>query len=170
MVALHAYFPISCQKTPKPGNSRLKNNLYLFPDPLRGKTFLIDTGVAVSVVPVSAAKAAIHKKSDDLLVAANGTPIPTYEHKTIPLQIGSSRFNWPFARAKVGQPIIGTDFLCQSGLLVDVRNKRLVKVDTGESITVSTLSIKPPPILLVQDGGNTRSGYKTSIWPCFGQR
>ena len=125
----------------------------------------------VSVVPVSAVEASIRKRNDNLLVAANRTPIPTYGQKTISLQIGTTRFTWPFVLAKVSQPIIGADFLRQSGLLVDVRHRRLVNANTCESINVIASPIKPNPISLVQEENEftrwLRNSYPALLRPTF---
>ena len=65
-----------------------------------------------------------------LLMTTNGTPISSYGKKELSLTIGRSSFRWPFLLAKVTRPKLGADFLGHSGLLVDVRHKRLVKADT----------------------------------------
>ncbi|KOC61824.1 hypothetical protein WH47_06162 [Habropoda laboriosa] len=61
------------------------------------------------------------------LSAANGTPIATYGTKTLTLNLGLRRdFTWRFVVADVSKPIIGADFLAHYGLLVDIRNQRLI--------------------------------------------
>ena len=120
---------------------------------------------------MSAVEASIRKRNDDLLVAANGTAIPTYGPKTVSLQIGATRYTWPFILARVAQPIIGADFLRQSGLLVDVRNRRLVRASTGEAINVVASNIKPNPITLVQEGDEftrwLQQSYPALLKPTF---
>ncbi|EFN72115.1 hypothetical protein EAG_00326, partial [Camponotus floridanus] len=69
------------------------------------------------------------------LSAANGTIINTYGTETLTLNLGLRRnFLWRFTVADVSRPIIGADFLAFYGLLVDLRNRRLV--DQMTSLTV----------------------------------
>lgn len=66
------------------------------------------------------------------LTAANGTPIATYGPIVHNLNLGLRRmFQWKFIIADVDRPIIGVDFLSFFGLLVDVRNKRLIDSQTS---------------------------------------
>ncbi|KAJ8403255.1 hypothetical protein AAFF_G00354720 [Aldrovandia affinis] len=39
------------------------------------------------------------------------------------------QFTWNFVMAKVAKPLLGADFLCTNGLLVDVKNHRLVDAE-----------------------------------------
>ena len=43
---------------------------------------------------------------------------------------GGHRFGWDFVTAKVAVPLLGADFLCAHGLLVDVKNRRLIDAVT----------------------------------------
>ena len=74
------------------------------------------------------------------LQAANGTPILSYGKRTITFTVGGTRYSWPFIIAKVTSPLVGADFLRHSGLLVDVRHKRLVQADNGSSVSLSTVA------------------------------
>lgn len=88
--------------------------------------YLIDTGADVSVVPRKwfASK---QPPAPLQLYAANGTVIATFGKRLLQLDLGLRReFHWPFIIAEVSQPIIGADFLCHYGLLVDLRAGRLV--------------------------------------------
>ena len=62
--------------------------------------------------------------------AANGSPIRTYGTRYIELCFGGHRFGWDFVTAKVSVPLLGADFLCAHGLLVDVKNRRLIDAVT----------------------------------------
>ncbi|GFT21882.1 retrovirus-related Pol polyprotein from transposon 297 [Nephila pilipes] len=88
--------------------------------------YLIDTGADGSVIPLPTASQ--HLQSASLQpFAANGTVISTYGQQLGTLDLGLRRvFKWPFIIAAVSQPIIGADFLCHYGLLVDFRHGRLV--------------------------------------------
>jgi len=60
------------------------------------------------------------------LTSANDTPIRTYGTKTVDLCFEGQRFKWDFVTADISFPLLGADFLCAHGLLVDVKNSRLV--------------------------------------------
>ncbi|XP_017796720.1 PREDICTED: uncharacterized protein LOC108578232 [Habropoda laboriosa] len=74
-------------------------------------------------------------KSLYVLYAANGTEISTYGTVTLTLDLGLRRaFTWRFVVAEVSKPIIGVDFLYHFGLLVDIRNQRLMDQVTSLSV------------------------------------
>ncbi|XP_043521842.1 uncharacterized protein LOC122534878 [Frieseomelitta varia] len=60
------------------------------------------------------------------IYAADGTPIPTFGETTLWTSGLRRPFTWEFTVAKVQQPIIGADFLQHHGLLVDLKNKRII--------------------------------------------
>jgi hypothetical protein len=97
--------------------------------------YLVDTGSDVCAYPKSLLKRQ-HLKSTYELVAANGTPIPTFGTIHINLNLGLRReFSWKFIIAEVSKPIIGVDFLSFYGLLVDCRQHKLLDSLTNISIT-----------------------------------
>jgi hypothetical protein len=99
--------------------------------------YLIDTGSDLCVYPRSAVRAPPKSKTKYLLFAANGSPIPTYGHLNIRLDLGLRRaFEWRFTVADVSKPIIGVDFLSHYNLLVDCHNHRLVDGVTSLAIVV----------------------------------
>ena len=102
-------------------------------DGISKRNFLVDTGAEVSVLPAST----LDKRtgpSERNLSAANGSLIRTFGSRTVKIRIGEDRYEWSFVLAAVQRPLIGADFLRHFGLLVDVRNKRLVKTETYSSI------------------------------------
>lgn len=100
-----------------------------------GARFLIDSGADVSVVPPSMQDKQRFNKL--VLYAANGSQIHTYGERLIKLNIGLRReYCWPFIIANVQQPLIGADFLNHFGLLIDIKNKRLVD-NTTKLFTVT---------------------------------
>lgn len=108
--------------------------------------FLIDTGANVSVIPPC--KKAI-PTCDNLLYAANGTPIRTYGERDLDLNLGLRRsFKWKFTVADVKRPIIGADFLQYHNLLVDLRAQKLIDKKTGLSITGCLSSSFSTPTVL----------------------
>lgn len=87
--------------------------------------FLIDTGAALSLLPIRKIRTETDQPAYDL-VAANGTPIATYGTESRRLTLTSDHtFHWDFLVADVGQPILGADFLSAHDLLVDTRRRRL---------------------------------------------
>ena len=115
-------------------------------------TFLIDSGADVSVIPNSIF--GILAKANDTLVAANGTPIPTYGVKFLKVSLGLRRsFPHTFVLAAVNHPIIGADFLKRYGLLVDLSNKRLVDPLTSLSTKASIAKVdtQSPKLFAVSD-------------------
>lgn len=111
--------------------------------------FLIDTGAAISVLPLSTSKA-IHHKTDEphfTLHAANGSIINTYGTQTLELNLGLRRnFAWKFIVADVKRPIIGSDFLKHFNLLPDLKN--LTLVDGKTQLKVSAKFSSEPSLEL----------------------
>ncbi len=105
------------------------NSLFFVNDTRCGYNFLVDTGAEVSVLPGSQINSS-KVMSSPCLTAANGTKIRTYGRKTICIRLGWKTFQWSFVVAAVDRPIIGSDFLRESGLLVDVKGMRLVDSET----------------------------------------
>ena len=113
------------------------HSLFIFRDRNSGKDFLIDTGAAVSVFPASPQEQTSLRPNLQLLQAANGTPVPTYGKKSVSFEVAGSPFSWSFIVGKVSRPLVGADFLRHSGLLVDVRNKRLIEASTGSAASLA---------------------------------
>lgn len=112
-------------------------------DKSSGIRFLIDTGSDVSIIPATRVEKT-RRPSIFLLHAANGTNIRTYGSKFVATDLGLRRkFSWNFLRADVTSAIIGADYLAHFGLLVDLRNRRLIdghtKLHTVCGITESTV-------------------------------
>ena len=103
-------------------------------------SFLVDTGADLCVYPRRLVRGQ-RQKSEYELSAANGTVIHTYGTETLTLDLALRRsFTWRFVIADVARPIIGADFLSYYGLLVDLRNRRLVDQETG--LTTSGRSVR----------------------------
>lgn len=100
------------------------------------KRFLIDTGADLSLLAPSESERHQPKDVNGLqLFAANGSRIETFGTKTIEVNFGLRRkFTWPFIIADVTRPIIGADFLKHYGLLVDLKNSRLIDTNTNLAI------------------------------------
>jgi len=102
-----------------------------------GQQFLVDSGAEISVLPPTAGA---RLASDIVLTAANGTRIKTYGPKTLRLCLGvKPTYAWTFEMADVARPIIGADFLHYFGLLIDVKNNRLI--DPSDQNVIQTISV-----------------------------
>jgi hypothetical protein len=61
------------------------------------------------------------------LYAANAAEIDTYGEVNLELHLNLRRsFKWNFIITNVQSPIIGADFLSHYGLLIDLKNLRLI--------------------------------------------
>ncbi|CAE1310754.1 unnamed protein product [Acanthosepion pharaonis] len=100
------------------------SRLFYVTDTRNNLRFLVDTGAAISVLPV-------HDKARQQpfqlrLQAANGSSINTYGTKSLTLNIGMRRdFTWNFTVADVQMPILGADFLAHYDLAVRMNNHSL---------------------------------------------
>ena len=94
-------------------------NLLFVTDTDSGHCFLCDTGAQVSVLPASDLDVQQGRRGL-ALEAANGSPIQTFGKRDAVVCFGGQRFKWNFV--VVSTPLLGADFLCTKGLLVDVRN------------------------------------------------
>ena len=103
-------------------------------DSISGRRFLCDTGAQRSVLPASRLDMLTGSHGPPM-EAANGSPIRTYGTRYVELCFEGQRFGWDFVTAKVAIPLLGSDFLCAHGLLVDVKNRRLIDAVTFCSYT-----------------------------------
>ncbi|KAK2575246.1 hypothetical protein KPH14_012761 [Odynerus spinipes] len=102
-----------------------ENRLYMY-DKNNNLSFLIDSGSVVTVIPRELIKTKVDKQPLTLY-AANTTEISTFGEKVLTLDLGLRRqFRWPFIIAEVKSPIIGADFIAHHGILIDLKNRRLV--------------------------------------------
>ncbi|GFS61473.1 transposon Tf2-9 polyprotein [Trichonephila clavipes] len=114
-----------------------------------GQKFLIDSGSEICVIPPSPT---MNKspQSNFSLFAANNTKIPVYGMVRKELNLGLRRpFIWTFIIADVSSPIIGADFLKHFNLLIDLKKKRLVDVETSLFTSCVFSNIVQPSILTV---------------------
>ena len=68
------------------------------------------------------------------------------------MHLHDRRYAWDFIIADVTQPLLGADFLCHYGLLVDVRHKRLLDVHSYTSLDLQTADDAAPVLSNVTDG------------------
>ncbi len=149
------------------------NTLFYVKDKLTKHSFLIDTGAEVSVIPASFTNNNKVSKQHGYLTAANGSRIKTFGQKVINFQLGSHKFKWTFIVAAVDTAIIGSDFLRASGLLVDVKGRRLVHADSFTTAadlktSYSITSLHLESFAGAQDSyGRLLSQYPTITTPTF---
>ncbi|GFX34785.1 retrovirus-related Pol polyprotein from transposon 297 [Trichonephila clavipes] len=128
--------------------SKHTSRLFLL-DRKSGQKFLIDSGSEICVIPPSPT---MNKspQSNFSLFAANNTKIPAYGMVRKELNLGLRRpFIWTFITADVSSPIIGADFLKHFNLLIDLKKKRLVDVETSLFTSCVFSNIVQPSILTV---------------------
>lgn len=107
------------------------NNRLIIHKKSSGFNFLIDTGANISLVPKKFFPKAY---SSMKLFATNGFEINTYGLKTLTLNLGLRRiFKWKFCIPNIHRHILGADFLSHFGILVDMKNKKLIDSITGLS-------------------------------------
>ncbi|GFX65906.1 retrovirus-related Pol polyprotein from transposon opus [Trichonephila clavipes] len=128
--------------------SQHTSRLFLL-DRKSGQKFLIDSGSEICVIPPSPT---MNKppQSDFSLFAANNTKIPAYGMVRKELNLCLRRpFIWTFIIADVSSPIIGADFLKHFNLLIDLKKKRLMDVETSLFTPCVFSNIVQPSILTV---------------------
>eukprot|EP00794_Sanderia_malayensis_P013083 gene13083-biopygen10441 len=125
------------------------SRLFYVTDRYTGTRFLVDTGANVSVFPPSSSFTL--RTSPVTLQAVNHTPITTHGENSCTLDIGLCRqFRWIFIIADLPTPILGTDFLANFGLKVDVARCQLI--DTTASLVINGLQAgnnSPRPVYVL---------------------
>uniref|UniRef100_A0A669BDF1 ribonuclease H n=1 Tax=Oreochromis niloticus TaxID=8128 RepID=A0A669BDF1_ORENI len=76
-------------------------------------------------------------------MAANGSPIKTFGERLVTVCFHGRDFQWNFVVAASSVPILGADFLCAHGLLVDVANRRLIDALSFSSLPCFTRAAEP---------------------------
>lgn len=140
-----------------PGSEN-KSRLFFVTDRVTGTRFLVDTGAEVSILPFSSTSRN-RKESSIQLQAVNHSPIPTYGEQSMTLDLGLRRtYQWVFIVAKLPTPILGADFLHHFGLMVDLKQSKLVDCYTkltvrGIAAQMATIS----PVVLSPENSNRHS-------------
>ena len=124
------------------GCSHVSRLLYLT-DHASKTRFLIDTGAEVSVFPATS-REKLESKQGQPLVAANGSRIAVYGERNISLDIGFQRnYTWKFQIADVRMALIGADFLRSNGIVVDMKNNRIIEAASFAHVSLQTTALQP---------------------------
>ncbi|XP_031788870.1 uncharacterized protein LOC116417893, partial [Nasonia vitripennis] len=101
--------------------------------------FLVDTGSAISLLPLSHFKET-RKRSPLTLSAANASAIDTYGTHSLTLDLALAKpLSWKFIVADVSDSILGADFLAHFGLSVDLHHRQLLDADHSHHTTGAIL-------------------------------
>lgn len=126
-----------------------KNRLYVY-DKATHYKYLVDSGSDICCLPASLNLKS--RPSSIFLYAANGSKIPTYGQKLIDINLGLRRnFQWTFVIADVSTPIIGADFLKHFGLILDLKNNRLLDSVTQLTATGQLIKSAQTAVKLISD-------------------
>lgn len=85
------------------------------------------------------------------MVGANGKPIRSFGYRKVSFSLGLQHYTWRFLTAEVERPLLGADFLRHTGLLVDVRHKKLVNAETFASVPLKVSPITKTDVPLSLD-------------------
>ena len=115
-----------------------------------GRTFLIDTGAQVSLLPATAHARRHPSPTAPKLVAANGSSIASYGTQQTHVQLGKRKFTVKFIIANVRRPILGADFLRRHKLLVDLCGQKLIDAHSFQSyVCAATNDLCVSPVATV---------------------
>ncbi|XP_061902030.1 uncharacterized protein LOC133649214, partial [Entelurus aequoreus] len=133
---LHGPGKLQCQRSVAAVGAGEASELLFIADSSSRRRFLVDSGSQVSLLPATDADRATGG-CGPLLNAANGSSIDTFGSRLVTVCFHGRKFQWDFIIAAITVPIIGADFLCANGLLVDVANRRLI-----DAVSFSTFTCK----------------------------
>jgi hypothetical protein len=105
-----------------------------------GRAYLMDTGVAVSVVPFRSVTATNYLTGPDIKV------IPAWGSVRLQLRFGGRSFSGDFVQAAVGKPILGVDFLACHKLLVDAASHRILDAHTLKQLALLNIPFRSAPM------------------------
>ena len=140
--------------------STATTNSFFILCPHTGTRFLVDTGAAVSLLPVATfGRSSKRQEVDIQLCTAKGAPITTYGRHTMGVTLDDKNYTWSFIVADVTLPLLGYDFLKHYGLLVDTRHHRLIPTNTSHKATAASANINPYTTCT-----RYSNAYKTTAW------
>ena len=115
----------------------------------------MDSGAQVSVIPPSVNDRHTSSKGHAPLQAVNGSFIHTLDTLLVPIVISDRHFSWEFVIADASQPLLGADFLCTNGLMLDLKGHRLIDTKSYVIIPLTQATQVGPHIstVAVEAGG-----------------
>ena len=96
---------------------------------------MVDTGAALSLLPGQLSIPPGPRR----LRQADGSNLPSWGRRVVPLQFGGHTFSWPFLLAAVDRPIIGADFIAKHSWVVDLVGKQILDGRTMSPIFSATM-------------------------------
>ena len=127
----------SGRETPKPTASEVLvvgnncSHLLYAHDSISWWCFLVNTGAAISAIPVTASDRTLLDEYP-FLHAVNRTNNHTYGTHSVMLCIDNQQFQWKFMMAAVDRPLLDSDFIAAHGFLVpDMQDLSLILVGKG---------------------------------------
>ena len=100
----------------------IPGRLALLRDSGEGRSYLVDTGSAYSILPFSSTA----PTTGPALTAASGASIKAWGRRHVQISAGGRHFSWRFLQAEVAFPIIGADFLANFKMAVDLSGMQLL--------------------------------------------
>jgi hypothetical protein len=107
-----------------------------------GRTYLVDTGAAVSVVPFRGRSAT----ATAYLTGPDNTVIPAWGSVQLQLRFGGRIFSGDFVQAAVSKPILGVDFLARHKLLVDAARHRVLDARSLQPLAPPSIPCRHSPL------------------------
>lgn len=130
-----------------------------------GIKFLVDTGASISIIPPSAAQSRLSPSNLKFVYTAENAPIKILGTIVKKVHLGDVETGWKFYVAKLSVPILGTDFIREHGLTIDLKNSRLYRTPSqpkkssiNSCSTTSNISNPTLPVQKINEGpGNNNN-------------
>ena len=102
---------------------------------------LVDTGSAITILPLKFENKLNLRQTAVKLTAANGNMITTKGEALIDIHIPGLQktFRWMVVVADVVNPILGYDFLSQFDIHIDCRNNRIIDSNSKRSLKADVI-------------------------------
>ena len=144
-----------------PSSSSNRSDLLYVHDTLSHQKWLVDGGAVLSIIPPTLAQR-LNGPNGTQLQAANGSKIPCYGVRKIPINLADRRIVFPVTIADVRQAILGADFLAHAylapnhrdGTLIDLRDYSVLKANfetEAEPIRINHVSQANDPLYQMLD-------------------
>ena len=126
---------------------------------------LVDSGSAVTIEPAPLKARQGPTDPNIHLVAANGSTIPSYGKRKRVFTFNNKKYSWSVIQACVSRTMIGADFLRHYGLMVDVRNNRLLDTVALQAVGAECRPVPKNEILSAKEMPTTRFTAVLSSYP-----